>query len=567
VTRYLLDVAVYQGALKPADVARAGFTAVNLKTSHGLGTKNVHPDLTGWVTQARTLGLGISTFHYFTPDAPGADQARHAYARLAALGLTAGTAHQVDVESTPAPTLAEVRAYLTTMTGLLQRPIAFYTGDWWWADRALWGVADLTPYLWSAPNAGYLDAYPGDASAHWRAGYGGWPDLSVMQYAVAPLSFPDGSRGSIDVSKSAIRDPAVWAALTGETAMTFAPASCLAVRRVFQDHTTLSDAALGVVGDDNHAQNASSYHLGKSANKPNSYTITESSRDKNGLSEAASANDIGYFSISVGGKKYDLRHMSMWLVEQCKAGAADTKDIREVIYSPDGKSVKRWDALGIRSTGDDSHLSHTHVSWFRDSENRDRAAVFRRYFTEIQGEDMAITDTDAVKIFNTDTAVPVRPWMGDAGTNPSLAAATMLARTADEAHAANVAATAALSQIKLNQAALLAAVTNADDGAAVVAAVQAEAAKIRQDIAAGEAQDVATAAAIGAAVTELRALRSLLDQAGGDPDIAPVLLRLDRLGELVQTSGREAGAEAAKSVIARLLAAQEAEAAALRGEG
>lgn len=219
-TRYLLDIASYQGDLNPADVKRAGFTAVNLKVSHGLTTSAVHPNLTGWVAAARALGLGISTFHYFTAGATGEAQAAYAHERLHALGLLTGTAHQLDVESNPPPGLSSVRSYLTTMTALLQRPIALYTGDWWWTARPGWDVSDLTPYLWSAPNRGYLASYPGDDSAHWLAGYGGWPSLSVMQYAVAPLSFPDGSNGTIAVSKSAIRDESVWRTLTGDDVAT-----------------------------------------------------------------------------------------------------------------------------------------------------------------------------------------------------------------------------------------------------------------------------------------------------------------------------------------------------------
>lgn len=388
-TRLLLDVASYQGALEPADVKRAGFAAVNLKVSHGLTRKSVHPDVTGWVTRARALGLGISTFHFFTADAPGADQAEFAYARIAELGLAYGTVHQLDVESTPAPTLANVRAYLTRMTELLGRPVVLYTGDWWWTARPGWNVADLTPYLWSAPNVGYLGAYPGDAAASWRAGYGGWANLSVMQYAVAPLWFPGGTEGTIDVSKSAIRDETVWRDLTiGRPGMTIAPAPLLAARAFFISTLktagyTIDPLSVGIVGDDNHAQTGSSYHLGKSALKADSYTIIESSRDKNGLSEAASALDLGSFSITVKGKTHNLRTFSVWLVAQCKAGTADTADIREVIYSDDGKTVKRWDRLGRRTSGPSSHTTHTHESWFRDSEKRDKTAHLRRYFTEI----------------------------------------------------------------------------------------------------------------------------------------------------------------------------------------
>lgn len=216
-TEYLLDIASYQGDLALADVQRAGFSAVNLKISHGLGDRSVHPNLAGYVTGARQLGLGISTFHYLTAEASGAAQATYAYKRLLELGLVDGTAHQVDVESTTSPPTWEIVAdYVATMQALLGRPIVIYTGDWFWtAPGRNWNGADLTPYLWAAPNDGYPGHYPGDTSPQWQAGYGGWLTLAVMQYAVAPLTFPDGTTGTIKVSKSAIRDPQVWAVLTG----------------------------------------------------------------------------------------------------------------------------------------------------------------------------------------------------------------------------------------------------------------------------------------------------------------------------------------------------------------
>lgn len=166
--------------------------------------------------------------------------------------------------------------------------------------------------------------------------------------------------------------------------MSYAPATIQAARRLWLDTiTTLGENEVGIKGDDRHARSGSSYHLGRDALRSDSYSIVESSRDRSGLTDAASALDIGSWSRSVAGKSHSLRSFSLWLVAQCKAGAADTKDIREVIYSPDGHTVKRWDRLGKRSTGDDSHLAHTHISYYRDSEHHDKAPLFRRYFTEI----------------------------------------------------------------------------------------------------------------------------------------------------------------------------------------
>lgn len=398
-TLFLLDIASYQGGLRVEDVAAAGFGAVNLKVSHGLGVKSVHPDLPGWIRAARTADLEICTFHFLDGSASGAEQARHAYDRLSALDLTDRTAHQVDCESTAS--LNVLADYVTTITGLLRRPVAIYTGDWWWKPRG-WAGRPLSAFLWAAPNAGYLGHYPGDESPHWAAGYGGWTDLAVMQYAVRPLP-----GGTTNVSMSAIRDPAVWAALTtGRKSMSFSPATLKAARTLYMETLaragyTLEPAAVGI----SRSGSGTSYHLGKSDLVSGSYSVNESSRDRH-PTEASSGIDLGWFSINVNGKTHNLRTFSVWMVAQCKAGAADTRDIREIIYSPDGKVVKRWDRLGVRSTGDSSHLYHTHVSRFRDAEDSTSFTdLFRRYFTEIGvlEEDVALESNDL-------DAIAARVW-------------------------------------------------------------------------------------------------------------------------------------------------------------
>jgi len=155
--------------------------------------------------------------------------------------------------------------------------------------------------------------------------------------------------------------------------LTFAPDTLEDLRDYLKTPTGLTAVSLGITGD---AAHRGGYHCGKDRTTSGDYSVDESARDKAGLSLAASAIDIGGFSK--GGKS--LRALSLWLVEQCKAGAAGTADIREIIYSPDGKNVKRWDRLGVRSSGDSSHLWHTHISFFRDAEHRDKRAIFRAYF-------------------------------------------------------------------------------------------------------------------------------------------------------------------------------------------
>lgn len=164
--------------------------------------------------------------------------------------------------------------------------------------------------------------------------------------------------------------------------MTYNPDDLVAIRRyllsTLDTHVGISAAAdldpdeVGIAGDPAHASTGG-YHegnddLARVGRLTSDYSKRESPRDRPGTN-AASALDIGEF---VHGP-LTLRSLTLRLVAACEAGDPRTRDVREVIYSPDGVNVKRWDRLGIRTTGDDSHLWHSHLSFFRDSEGR-RAA-------------------------------------------------------------------------------------------------------------------------------------------------------------------------------------------------
>jgi hypothetical protein len=259
VTIHIADIASYQEGLTLADLQHAGFTGVNVKISHELGIKSVHPDAHRYVRDARAMGIGVSTFHWLTGRAPGRDQAAFAYSQMQQLpGGTAGLAHVVDVESTVhPPTAAQWLEYCVTMQHLLGRPIATYTGDWWWLDHMA-GVVGPTasPWLWSAPRAGYLRDYPGDAASDAWRGYAGWPYLAVMQYRVDVVA-------GINVSQSAIRDPLVWDAMRGVSAMawenTEASESLLAEFNYLAPGR--DKASDGTIGDAAHKASSSDHNV------------------------------------------------------------------------------------------------------------------------------------------------------------------------------------------------------------------------------------------------------------------------------------------------------------------
>lgn len=165
--------------------------------------------------------------------------------------------------------------------------------------------------------------------------------------------------------------------------MTFAPPTLVDLGRYLVAHGAVN---LGIVGDTAHAAKGTSYHLGSDLVASTAYSV-QTARDKAGLSLAASAIDIG----KIAGGYTKLREFSVWFVDECRRNAPGTSDIREFIYSPDGVVVLRWDReRGVSSApkpgeADSSHTGHSHVSWYRDSERRDKIGPFRRYF-EPEGE-------------------------------------------------------------------------------------------------------------------------------------------------------------------------------------
>lgn len=160
--------------------------------------------------------------------------------------------------------------------------------------------------------------------------------------------------------------------------MTTAPANLLSLASYWKAN---HGVYLGIVGDTSHLVKGVSYHLGKDDLRPGAYSAV-TARDRAGLSVYASAIDLGKLRNSYT----ELRRFSVWLVGECRANRADTRDIREVIYTPDGRTVYGWNreagvgSAPIRDYGDSSHLIHTHISFYRDSRARDQRGPFRRYF-------------------------------------------------------------------------------------------------------------------------------------------------------------------------------------------
>ena len=171
--------------------------------------------------------------------------------------------------------------------------------------------------------------------------------------------------------------------------MSYAPASIASLGAYWTHQGGINS---GIVGGSTVIRG---YHVGKDRIRSSTDYSIQTARDKRGLTNAASALDLG----RLDGSLRNLQEFSKWLVnERCRKNAAGTSDVREVIYSPDGHVVLRWDRQrGYASAprpgeSDNSHLWHTHISFYRDSEHRDKVGLFRPYF-ETEVTDVPVIST------------------------------------------------------------------------------------------------------------------------------------------------------------------------------
>jgi hypothetical protein len=185
--------------------------------------------------------------------------------------------------------------------------------------------------------------------------------------------------------------------------MTFAPRSISDLAAYW---VSKGGVNLGIVGNQAHC---SGYHLGRDRIYSNcacrragkclpglgasDYSV-KIARDRKGLSDAASALDLGRLNGTLRG----LREFSTWLVSRCMADAPGALMVREIIYSPDGKTVQRWSGEDNKihtgpGNGDSSHLTHTHISFYRDTESDAKIGLFAPYFEAVTPPDSSTGDT------------------------------------------------------------------------------------------------------------------------------------------------------------------------------
>jgi len=151
-------------------------------------------------------------------------------------------------------------------------------------------------------------------------------------------------------------------------AVTEAPADLVQLQKAILKATGLPAAAVGIKGDKKHADKGVSYHLGKDQIKRSKHPYSARlQRDINGLTDAASAIDIGD-DWPRGGREAWKRFNNL-LVAALRAGDPALVTIRATNFSPDGSERKRADRQkAFRVEGSDDNVDiHTHIEWYRDA--------------------------------------------------------------------------------------------------------------------------------------------------------------------------------------------------------
>ncbi len=165
--------------------------------------------------------------------------------------------------------------------------------------------------------------------------------------------------------------------------MTYAPPDLRAIRAYLIDRldinknihldTDLEPDEVGIIGDYRHRATGG-YHEGRddleAVNGVSYDYSTRQQRDRLGLTNAASAMDIGQFNQQIGGVYMHQGILGAKIVQYCTWNDPRAECVREVIYTANGTTVSHYDAIGEQRGADSSHLTHTHISFWRDTENK-----------------------------------------------------------------------------------------------------------------------------------------------------------------------------------------------------
>lgn len=156
---------------------------------------------------------------------------------------------------------------------------------------------------------------------------------------------------------------------------TVAPTDLLNLRSVIQSRTGLTADELGIVGNAQHIATGG-YHEGRSdleaAGRLGSDYSDRLTRDRDGLTESASAMDIG--SRWASGRDAWMRFSAL-LAAHLISGDPDLSAVRAINYTSDHLGKVRIDREEGWKVEPSSDTDHTHVEWYRDTEGKRQASL------------------------------------------------------------------------------------------------------------------------------------------------------------------------------------------------
>lgn len=202
-----VDLSRWQAGLTIADCVAADVSFVNIALTKGVGLHASEPaQRKRWASEAWTAGLVVGGYHWLTNDPAEAQWRVCVQEALRTFGTLDGWFLQVDCEDNA--TFAVAREFCRLAVKELNRPVAFYTGDWWINGRGWGWMADAAPYLWAAPESGRLPQVPTRDHAGWGwKSEGGWTEVSLLQWSASQRI------KGITVSSTVVRKPGVLTAL------------------------------------------------------------------------------------------------------------------------------------------------------------------------------------------------------------------------------------------------------------------------------------------------------------------------------------------------------------------
>jgi hypothetical protein len=216
-------------------------------------------------------------------------------------------------------------------------------------------------YAWSS----FRDDPTGQIYLHWD------PRAQLRQIRNGVLV----GGGDCDIDESVAADFGQWG---GHPSMTTAPDDLKAIQSYCHDKTGQPWDALGII---HSTPQGGGYHEGEDLliaagrapgpQYPYSDYSYADARDRDLYPSGRLAGGNYASAFDLGGGFPRRLEFNAWMLDRLQVGDPRTRDIREMIYTPDGTVVRRFDRTGKQpNSGDSTHLYHTHFSFFRDSVGR-----------------------------------------------------------------------------------------------------------------------------------------------------------------------------------------------------